>query len=700
MYKTFAICCLLAIAVFMIYGQTVRHEFINCDDDPYVFGNPYVARGITKEGVAWAMTTTHAGNWHPLTWISHMLDVECYGIHDLDHGRGTGNERWRGPEAGGHHLTNVWLHVASAIILFLALRQMTGAIWLSALTAAMFAVHPLRVESVAWIAERKDVLSGLFWMLTLLAYGWYVRRPKVGRYLLVAACFALGLTAKSMLVTLPFVLLLLDIWPLGRVKLPPLIGGGSEREISDFWQQVRDVMTEKIPLFFISLAVCVIIVVGQHSAGAMSMSKDVSLDIRVANAMSSYVVYLWQMIWPVNLAIFYPHPGVLKDVSMSRIMWSAVLATMLLAAITLVVLSQIRRRPFFAVGWFWYLGTLVPVIGFVRVGVQAYADRYTYLPMIGIYMAIVWGVAELAKRNRRLVVPLSVAACLLLGTWTAMAINQTSTWRTSVTVFEHAIAVVPDNFFAYNHLGLAYHNVGSIYHNAGDSERARENFDRAGENYAKSVEIAPDYDSANGNLGVYYAYCGKLDMAIKYFKHASETNPFLSSFHANLGMAYLRKGDAAKAEPELREALEIDPHNLINRISLRNALLQQGKMREAVKEQRKLVSFCPNDSILLNETAMMLATYPDKAIRNGKEALTLAKRAVYLTEGSNPAMLDTLAAAYAEVGQFPDAIQTARRAANLALSQKKQPLANSLRAKLKLYKAGIPFRTSAPAPNR
>ena len=746
-YKTAAVCCLLAVAVFMIYGQTVRHEFIVCDDDPYVFGNPYVLQGLTKEGFQWAMTTTHAGNWHPLTWLSHMADVHCYGVHGLD----TGRERWKGPEAGGHHLTNVLLHAASAILLFLALKQMTGAFWLSALAAAMFAVHPLRAESVAWVAERKDCLSGLFWMLTLLTYGWYVRSVGRGpiativndatpnrlqdpaeqstlawyltkaslRYLLIIMVFVLGLSAKSMLVTLPCLLILLDFWPLGRwqsayaaLKAKP---SDARTPAESWWSgggEMVWLVVEKIPFFLITAAVCVVIAVGQHGAGAMSMSKDVSLDIRVANAMTSYVTYLWQMIWPVNLAIFYPHPGVMKGVSAWHVMFSGALAAVLLALVTMVVLLLVRRRGYLAVGWLWYLGTLVPVIGFVRVGVQGYADRYTYLPMIGIYVAVVWGVAELAKRNRRLVGPLAVAACLVLGTWTGMAINQASTWQNSVTVFQHAIDVVPKNFFAYNHLGLAYHNRGMIYQNEakaayakGNIERAneltklsKENFDRAGKNYAMSVEIAPHYDSANGNLGVYYAFRGDIDKAIEQFKKATEVNPYLASFHANLGMAYMNKHQYAEAEKELRAALDIEPRNVVNRINLRNALSRQGKVNEVVEQQLIMVEMAPNDPFLLNDTAWMLATHPDKAVRQGKRAIALAQRAVYITEGRNPSILGTLAAAYAEAGDFDKAVQTARRAANLALLQKKNKLAESIRAKLNLYKAGIPFHEPAPKP--
>ena len=365
-YTVAAVCGFLLLAVALVFGQTVRHDFVNYDDNAYVYENPQVAGGLTAHGIAWAFTSFHVSNWHPLTWLSHMLDCQFYGLH-----------------AGGHHLTNVLLHAATAILLFLVLRRMTGDLWPSAFVAAVFAIHPLRAESVAWVAERKDVLSGLFFMLTLGAYAGYARRPfSLGRYLTVVLLFALGLMAKPMLVTLPFVLLLLDYWPLGR------IGPHRRTGISSF----RRVVVEKIPLLALTAASCVATVIAQ---GTAVIAIDViPLPSRIANALVSYVAYMGQLFYPAGLAVLYPHPeGGLP-------IWKVAASSLVLAGISAAALVWRRRFPYLFVGWFWYVGMLVPVIGLVQVGLHAMADRYTYLPQIGLCIAVTWGVAQLAASRR------------------------------------------------------------------------------------------------------------------------------------------------------------------------------------------------------------------------------------------------------------------------------------------------------------
>ena len=352
----------------MVFGQTVRHEFINCDDDQYVYENPQVARGFTAQGIVWAFTHFHSANWHPLTWLSHMLDCQLYGLN----------------HPGGHHLTNVLLHAASAILLFLVLRQMTGDLWPSAFVAALFAIHPLHVESVAWVAERKDVLSGLFFMLTLAAYVGYARRPfSLLRYLLVTVLFALGLMAKPMLVTLPFVLLLLDYWPLGRIGAAVPQSPQQARLPRQSSLALRRVLLEKLPWLVLTAASCVVTRFAQQTA--LVSTERLPLPSRIANALVSYVAYLGQFFYPVGLAVLYPYPQSTLPI------WKIVGALLLLVGISLAVLACRRKCPYLLVGWLWYLGMLVPVIGLVQVGDQSMADRYTYLTQIGLYIALAWG---------------------------------------------------------------------------------------------------------------------------------------------------------------------------------------------------------------------------------------------------------------------------------------------------------------------
>jgi hypothetical protein len=390
----------LVAVVFAIYSRVHGHPFLLLDDDQYITNNGYVRQGLSVEGLRWAFTQFHAANWHPLTWLSHMMDWELFGA-----------------EASGHHLMSVALHAANAVVLLFALRSMTGTLWPSALVAALFAIHPLRVESVAWAAERKDVLSGLLCMTTLLAYAWYARRPGVGRYVAVLVSFALGLMAKPMLVTLPFVLLLLDVWPLRR--WPTLAGASDTSRFST--RASGPLLLEKVPLLVLTLASSVLTVMAQRVGGAVSTTESVSFGMRLANAVVSYATYLWKTVWPASLAYFYPHPAEAAE---------APAAFFIATGISLVVIGMLtvlafrdRSRPYVAVGWLWFLGMLVPVIGMFQVGSQAMADRYAYLPLIGIYIVIGWGLRDLAHRQPGL-------APLL-----KLVVPATTTWptRTSAT---------------------------------------------------------------------------------------------------------------------------------------------------------------------------------------------------------------------------------------------------------------------------
>jgi len=405
---------LLTAAVFGIFRHSIKNDFVNFDDDKYVTCNTHVQAGLTKESVSWALTSVDAKNWHPLTWLSHMLDIQVYGSNPA-----------------GHHLTNVLLHVLNTLLLFLALNRMTGHVWRGAFVAALFGVHPLHVESVAWVAERKDVLSAFFWMLTMLAYVRYVEMPKPGRYPLVLLSFALGLMAKPMLVTLPFVLLLLDYWPLDRLKL------------HSWWKLV----VEKTPLFVFAAASSIVTYIVQSKGGAIGILEHLSLGARISNAVVSYMDYIGKMFWPRNLAVFYPYPVHGPPI------WEIVGAGAALVCVSILVIRAGGRRPYLPVGWLWYLGTLVPVIGLVQVGRQAMADRYSYVPLIGLFIIVAWGVPDLASRKRWI---LAVAAgpalsALMLCTW-----FQVGVWRNNITFFEHALASTSDNYVAQNNLASIF----------------------------------------------------------------------------------------------------------------------------------------------------------------------------------------------------------------------------------------------------
>src|SRR4029453_12580830 len=428
---TIVIYLLLVGISLAVFGRTIRHEFVNFDDDLYVYNIPAIQAGLTIKGVALAFISPHAGNWHPLTTISHMLDCQLYGLN-----------------AGGHHATNIILHTIAVLLLFRTLRQMTGAVWESAVVAALFAVPPLHVESVAWVSERKDVLSAVFFFLMLDAYGRYARAASITRYMVVALLFAEGLMDKPMLVSVPIVLLLLDYWPLRRFELS--FSTSEKAGISKAGNQRRVIgllILEKIPLVIFSATACVITFVPQKRAtGAI---PPLPFLWRLQNAFVSYVIYAWKTLWPTNLAVFYPHPNDTLAI------WEVIFAILLLLAITAAAIVFRSQRPYLLTGWFWYLVMLVPVIGLVQVGEQGHADRYTYLPHIGLFMVVVWFAADVATVRRsktRLALTTTVTALVILAlVWTAFI--QTSYWRNSETLWTHALAVTADNDVAHNNLG-------------------------------------------------------------------------------------------------------------------------------------------------------------------------------------------------------------------------------------------------------
>ena len=608
-WLVFGICVFLGAITWLVFGQTLRHDFVNVDDTDYVIKNVEVARGLTIEGAVWAFTHFHASNWHPLTWISHMLDCQIFGL-----------------SPGGHHLTNVLLHMATAICLFLVLRQMTAAFWRSAFVAAVFAIHPLRVESVAWVAERKDVLSGLFFVLTIGAYVRYARRPSRVGYAALTVLFALGLMCKPMLVTLPVVLLLLDYWPLNR------LGQSGNR---NFFTVLRHLVLEKLPLVALAAASCVVTLFAQK--GVIQPFASISFPVRAANAFISYVAYLRQLFWPSNLAALYPFPS-------GSIAVPGILSLILLAGISLGVFVLRRRYPYLVTGWLWYLIMLGPVIGILQVGIQARADRYTYLPQIGLYVLLTWAVADLCARWRYTRLVPGILALILLPALAFTARLQASYWQDSQSLWTHAIACTSDNAAAQTNLGQAYYEKGTM--------------DKAIAHYERALQIDPNQVLAHSALGLALLDAGRPDESVTHLRKALEINPNFADAHYNLG----------------------------------NTFLQMGRANEAIAQYYQTLAINPHDIEALNNTAWILATWPEATIRDGTRAVELAERADSFTHGESPVISATLAASYAEAGRSADAVKSAERALRLATALGNAARADSIRAQIALYQSGAAFR--------
>jgi tetratricopeptide (TPR) repeat protein len=534
---------LMAIIVF-IYAPVLHYGFLSYDDPAYVSNNSQVMRGFTVQGVWWAFTTGHASNWHPVTWLSHMLDVQMYGMN-----------------AGRHHLTNLLFHIANALLLFLLLYRTTGAWRRSAMVAILFAAHPLHVESVAWIAERKDVLSTLFWMLTMHAYVAYVRKPRLGRYLTVFAVFALGLMSKPMLVTLPLVLLLFDIWPLKRVRFQT--GEGK------IWLRM---LREKIPLFVLVAASSIITVIAQWRGGTVQDFEVLSLYQRIANALISYVAYLGQMLWPRNLAAYYPY------VRLS--IWYAAASALILIIVSVAVIRLFRSRSFLFVGWFWYLFTLVPVIGLIQVGGQARADRYTYIPLIGVFIIGAWGIPIVFERWRYGGAALKVAACVLVCALTACARHQVHYWESDLALWKHAVEATGDNYFARTNLGLVLIDSGDFAEGIAQ--------------YTEALRINPDSAETHNALGSALFKQGKVDAAMKEYAMALRIRPGFAEAHSNRGVALAKRGDIEEAFSEFQKALEISPEDSKIQYNFGFTLANQGKLEEAMSYYRKALTIRPD----------------------------------------------------------------------------------------------------------
>lgn len=655
---TAVLSALLLGLVAWVYRPAASHEFIAFDDRTFLVENHELDAGLDRDGLAWALTTTLDGNWIPVTWVSFLVDREIHGL-----------------SAGGTHVTNVVLHGLATVLLFLALVRLTGDRAPSAFTAAVFAVHPLHVESVAWAIERKDVLSAVFFAGALWAYAGYAARPGRLRYAAVLALHALGLLAKPMTVTLPAVLLLLDAWPLRRLESP---------------RSIRRAVVEKLPLFGLSAAASVVTVLSQSSAGILNRA-DLSLPWRLANAAASYGSYLRKAVLPVDLAIFYPHPG--ADVPIASVAAGAAL----LASLSLLAALQWRRRPWIGVGWLWFVGMLLPVIGIVQVGDQAMADRYAYLPLVGATLPVAWGGLELARRSRASRVPVGLCGVLAVLACAALSRAQLATWRDGLSVFEHAVAVTERNARAHNGAGLELLERGRL-------EEARRHLVRA-------IEIEPDFVDAHVNLGAVLRRAGAPEEAIDHLRRGLGLRPGRRvGVHAQLGAAELERGRAEaaltqahaglaidpdsgalhavggialvslgrlrKGEQWLRRALELGVDDLALRRSLALSLQGQGRVAEAVERYRDILARWPEDVASANNLAWILATSrPD--LRRPEEAVRLAEGAAR-GDPTDPNVLDTLAVAYHAAGRQAEALQASRRAADAARARGDEELARAI----------------------
>lgn len=561
----------LVAAVLIVYAPALNLGFTNFDDSNYVLDNRYVRAGLTWSGTAWALTATHAGNWHPVTWLSHMTDVELYGL----------NPR-------GHHATSVLIHLANTLLLFALLSRMTGETLKSACVAGLFGVHPLHVESVAWIAERKDVLSTLFAMLTLLAYVRYVETRSRGRYLVMLVCFILGLAAKPMLVTLPFLLLLLDVWPLGRISR----------------ERVRDLVIEKAPLFACALASSIVTYVVQQNAGAVRAFDVLPVGRRLANAVVAYVSYIGLTIWPVHLAPLYPY-------SPSEPLWRVAFAAALLIGLTCLAIRAGTRYGYVAVGWFWYLGMLVPVIGLVQVGSQPMADRYTYLPIVGLFIVIVWALPDLLQDvpARRYVFAAAAAGVVVVSI--VLAHQQVRIWENSVDLWQHTLRVTVDNYRAHNSLADALVAAGKT--------------DEAISQYQAALRINPDSVEAHTGIGAVLGPSGRQEDAIEHYRHALRVSPDDAIAHANLGAALAEQGKVAEGEAHLRAALETDPDLPLALGNLGVALARKGRTSEAIALFARVVELQPTDGAARRHLGAVLALEgrADEAIAQFETALRL-----------------------------------------------------------------------------
>lgn len=584
----FLLWALLLLCIWIVYWQVRTFDFINFDDPPYISENSFIHQGLTPDTVKWAFTTFHEFYWHPVTWLSLIMDCHFFGVR---------------PDI--HHLVNVLFHLANTLLLFLIFRKMTGCPWRSLFVAGLFALHPLHVESVAWIAERKDVLSTFFGFLALWHYIAYVRQPSKFRYGFILLFFSLGLMSKPMLVTLPYVFLLLDFWPLNRFQ--PFDNESSVTNMITSPTAIR-IIREKIPLFLMVLFVCAITYYAQHTVGAVKSLDDFSLAQRIGNAFLSYVRYIWKMIYPKELGILYPFP--------TSLAWGEIiLSCLFLALVSLMAWFNALKRPYLLVGWLWFLGVLVPVIGIVQVGIQAMADRHTYVPLIGLFIIMGWGIPDILKNRKFKKRFLGITATSYLILLTGLSWHQTGLWKDSTTLYTHTLAITENNYLIHYNFGseliardkyhqamdqllkairikpdyaYAHHNLANLLSNLGNPEAAVRH-------YLKALEVDPDFGLARYNLGITYLNQGKTDEAIRQFELASKLMPDNEKLQFKMAIAYYQQGWLNEAVRHFQAALAIKPDFAEARLNLGAVLFKSGHIRGAIEAFKKAVELQPEN---------------------------------------------------------------------------------------------------------
>ncbi len=688
MSRKILIACLLALATVVVYWPLSQAEFLNFDDPIYVTNNADVLRGMTWQGFLWAFDGAHACFWHPLTWLSHMLDCQLFGRN-----------------AAAHHLSALSLHAVNSLLLLFVLQRMTKAFWRSAMVAALFALHPLHVESVAWISERKDLLSTFFFFLTLGAYTHYANPRSAGdsrSYLWYGASlllFIFSLMAKPMLVTLPFLLLLLDYWPLRRLFAPKNSGAA----------HMGKLVLEKLPFLAFSIAASVITMFAEASGGAIADVQQVPISARLNNAVISYGAYLGKTFVPENLIVTYPLQSTWP-------LWQIVVAGCVLAGVSLLAFIWVKQRPYFFVGWFWYVGTLVPVIGLIQVGAHSMADRYTYVTLIGFFVAVVWLASDWLAQQRQGHAVAIVAGSAILIACAAVTRQQVQFWRNSETLFRHALRVSPENFLAYHHLGLSYVTAGNFpdgianlndairfgpayppaWFTRGTAYALTGNLDAAEKDFRETLRLKPESYQAYFQLGKVYALRGKLDDAKSNFLQAIKLKPDYGEALMLLGNVCQMQGAPAEALPYLEAAVKAEPENGEGRYYLANVLIARGNFAEAKKHLEAAVQYQPDFPPSYNDLALMSVTRTEPDLHDIPKGVAWAEQACKLTANQNPAFLQTLVIAYAAAGRAREAAATAEQALSLATAAGNAELADQLRQQLAELQAGPSHKNARP----
>ena len=655
MFRPRFLALLLGLMTLLVYLPATSFHFINFDDGDYVTGNPVVQNGLTWRGIKWAFDSAHASNWHPLTWLSHMADCDLFGLNPA-----------------GPHLVNVLFHAANTALLFILIFQLTKKLWPSAFIAALFAWHPLHVESVAWVAERKDVLSTFFALLTLLSYTRYVRQNHRRDFRLALSFFVLALLSKPMPVTLPLVMLLLDYWPLNRVA-----GRGVEVEGSGP-QMIRrssfiPLIWEKWPFFLLAALLCAVTILAQHTA--VSSLVTVPFNCRLENAVTAYGGYLWKMIWPLHLAIFYPLE--------MPIAWSLLAESLIiLTGVSIIAWRERKDNPWLITGWLWFLVTLGPVIGLVQVGGQSMADRYSYFPLVGIFLAVTFSAEAVIERFNHLKMWFALVAILILGTCLLITENQLQYWRDSESLFRHSLAV-KDSAVAHVSLGEALEEQNK------NSEAMTQ--------YIMALRLDPEFDLAYSNLGKLFADEGKLELSAVYFREAMKWKPRLPLIYDNFGVVLVKLKQPDEAMKEFSTAAQLDPTAAEPHFLMGRLLLQRGQDVDAVAQLLKASKLNPNNPAILIYTASVLAADENQKVRNGADACELAEKAVTLTNGQQPAAFDAAAMSNAESGDFGGAVLLEMQAIKLAEAMGQDNDLAVMQQRLQLYQKNQPWRESFKA---